>query len=131
MGVHLKPKSTSPINLKEDIIVELALLHQYGIITTLPFRNYHSVMHNLRAKKPNGELQLLIDLRKISKFILDDNINKKDPFSTLTDAAQLMLVTGKNLFCKLDCSQAYQGLQMADQISLEMLAFNFTSRTFA
>ena len=27
----------TPVNLKEDILVELALLHKYGIITTLPF----------------------------------------------------------------------------------------------
>ena len=26
-----------PINLKEDLTVELALMHRYGIITTLPF----------------------------------------------------------------------------------------------
>ena len=26
----------APINLKDDILVELALLHKYGIITTLP-----------------------------------------------------------------------------------------------
>ena len=31
-----------PINLKEDIHVELALLHRYGIKTTLPFSNYAS-----------------------------------------------------------------------------------------
>ena len=37
----------------------------------------------------------------------------------------------KKLFCKLDCSQAYHCLQMADQRSIEMLAFNFASRTFA
>ena len=37
----------------------------------------------------------------------------------------------KSLFCKLDCSQAYHCLQMADQRSVEMLAFNFASRTFA
>ena len=29
----------TPINLKDDITVELALLHKYGIITTLPFSN--------------------------------------------------------------------------------------------
>ena len=28
---------SAPINLKDDILVELALLHKYGIITTLPF----------------------------------------------------------------------------------------------
>ena len=37
----------------------------------------------------------------------------------------------KSLFCKLDCSQAYHCLQMADQRSVEMLAFNFASKTFA
>ena len=26
-----------PINLKEDLTVELALMHRYGILTTLPF----------------------------------------------------------------------------------------------
>ena len=36
-----------------------------------------------------------------------------------------------SLFCKLDCSQAYHCLQMADQRSVEMLVFNFASRTFA
>ena len=40
-------------------------------------------------------------------------------------------MAGKKLFCKLDCSQAYHCLPMADQRSVEMLAFNFASRTFA
>ena len=49
--VNLIPKDESPaysqslpkpINLKEDILVELALLHRYGIITTLPFFKYAS-----------------------------------------------------------------------------------------
>ena len=35
------------------------------------------------------------------------------------------------MFCKLDCSQAHHCLQMADQRSVELLAFNFASRTFA
>ena len=32
----------APINLKDDILVELALLHKYDIITTLPFTKYAS-----------------------------------------------------------------------------------------
>ena len=49
--VKLTPKDDSPaysqslptpINLKEDIFVELALLHRYGIITALPFSKYAS-----------------------------------------------------------------------------------------
>ena len=40
-------------------------------------------------------------------------------------------LAGKSLFCKLDSSQTFNCLQMADQRSVEMLAFNFASRTFA
>ena len=47
----------------------------------------------------------------------------------MSDAAQHL--TGKSLFCKLDCSQAYHCLQMADQRSVEILAFSFATRTFA
>ena len=134
--VKLTPKDDSPaysqslptpINLKEDIFVELALLHRYGIITTLPFSEYASPI--FAQKKPNGKLRLLVDLRKINNLISDDYINNNHPVSTLTDAAQHM--AGEKLFCKLDCSQAYHCLQMADQRSIEMLAFNFASRTFA
>ena len=134
--VKLTPKDDSPaysqslptpVNLKEDILVELALLHKYGIITTLPFSKYASPI--FAQKKPNGKLRLLVDLRKFNNLISDDYINNNHPVSTLTDAAQHM--AGKKLFCKLDCSQAYHCLPMADQRSVEMLAFNFASRTFA
>ena len=40
-------------------------------------------------------------------------------------------MAGKKLLCKLNCSQAYHCLQIADQRSVELLAFNFASRTFA
>ena len=74
-------------------------------------------------------MRLLVDLRKINNLISDDYVNNNHPVSTLTDAAQHM--AGKKRFCKLDCSQAYHCLPMADQKSIEMLAFNFASRTFA
>ena len=116
-----------PINLKEDLTVELALMHYFGIITTLPFSKYASPI--FAQRKPNGRLRLLVDLRKINNLISDDYINNNHPVSTLTDAAQHL--AGKKLFCKLDCSQAYHVLQMADQTSVQLLAFNFASRTFA
>ena len=116
-----------PIHLKEDIIVELALMHKYGVITVLPFSKYASPM--FAQRKPNGKLRLLVDLRKINSLIADDYTNNSHPVSTLSDAAQHL--AGKSLFCKLGCSQAYHCLQMADQRSVEMLAFNFASRTFA
>ena len=134
--VKMTPKDNSPaysqsipatINLKEDILVELAMLLKYGIITTLPFSKYASP--RIAQKKPNGKLRLLVDSRKINNLISVDYINNNHPVSTLVDAAQHM--AGKKLICKLDCSQAYQCLQMADQRSIEMLAFNFASRTFA
>ena len=116
-----------PIHLKEDLIVELALMHKYGIITVLPFSKYASPI--ISQRKPNGKLRLLVDLRKIKSPIADDYTNNNHPVSTLSDAAQHL--AGKSLFCKLDCSQAYHCLQMADQRSVEMLAFNFASRTSA
>ena len=117
----------TPINLKDDITVELALLHRYGIITTLPFSKYASPI--FAQRKPNGRLRLLVDLRKINNLITQDYVNNNHPVSTLSDAVQHM--AGKKLFCKLDCSQAYNCLQMADYQSIQMLAFNFASRTFA
>ena len=107
--------------------MEVVLLHKYGIITTLPFSKYASP--RFAQRKANGKLLLLVDLCKINTIIADDFINNNHPVGPLTDAAQLM--AGKNLFCKLDCSQAYHCLQMPDQQSMELLAFNFASGTFA
>ena len=116
-----------PIHLKEDLIVELALMHKYGIITVLPISKYASPI--FAQRKPNGKLRLLVDLRKINTPIADDYTNKNHPVSTLSDAAQHL--AGKSLFCKLECSQTYHCLQMADQRSVKVRAFNFASRTFA
>ena len=74
-----------PIHLKEDLIVELALMHKYGIITVLPFSKFASPIFSQR--KPNGKLHLLVDLRKINTLIADDYTNNNHPVSTLSDAA--------------------------------------------
>ena len=76
----------TPINLKDDITVEFALLHKYGIITTLPFSKYASPI--FAQRKPNGRLRLLVDLRKINNLITEDYVNNNNPVSTLSDAAQ-------------------------------------------
>ena len=116
-----------PIHLKEDLIVELALVHKYGIITVLPFSKYASPI--FAQRKPNGKLRLLADLRKINTLIAADYTSNFHPVSTSSDAAQHL--AGKSPFCKLHCSQAYHSLQMADQRSVEMLAFSFASGTLA
>ena len=40
-------------------------------------------------------------------------------------------LAGKKIFAKMDCSQAYFSMQMADEKSVQLLAFNFGGRTFA
>ena len=116
-----------PIHLKQDLIVELALMHKYGIITVQPFSKYASPI--FAQRKHNGKLRLPVDLQKINSLIADDYTNNNHPVSTLSDAAQHL--AGKSLFCKLDCTQAYHCLQMADQRSVEMLAFNFAYKRLA
>ena len=114
----------APIKLKDGILGELALLHKYGIITTLLSGKYASPV--FAQKKLNGKLRRLVELRRIEAV---DYIINNHPVSTLTDAVQH--VEGKNFFCKPDCSQAYHCLQMAEQQSIELLAFNFASGTSA
>ena len=74
-----------PIHMKEDLFVELALMHKYGIITVLPFSEYASPI--FAQRKPNGKLRLLVDLRKINTLIADDFTYNNHPVSTLLDAA--------------------------------------------
>ena len=115
------------IHQKGDLIVDITLMHKYGIITVLTFSK--NVSPIFAQRKPNGKIRLFVDLRKINTLIADDYTNKNHPVSTLSDAAQHL--AGTSLFCKLDCSEAYHCLQMADQRLVEMLEFKFASRTFA
>ena len=114
------------INLKDDILVELALLHKYGIITTLSFSKYARPI--LAQRKPNGKKPLMFDRQK-NTLLADDYINNNHPVSTLTDAAQHM--AGNNFFCENDCSHAYHCLETADEYPIKLLAFNFASTTLA
>ena len=47
----------------------------------------------------------------------------------MTDAVHHF--AGKTLFTKLDCSQAYHSVKMADFSSVPLLSFNLDSRTYA
>ena len=114
------------IHLKEDLIFELALMHNFGIITVLPFSKYASPI--FAQRQPNGGLRLLVDLMKLNSLIADDYNKKIHLVSSLSDAAQHL--AGKSLFFKLYRSQAYHCLPIADLRSVELLAFNVTFRTF-
>ena len=117
----------TPIHLRDELMVELALMQHYGIITPLPYSKYCSPI--FAQRKPSGKLRLLIDLRRINHLIRHDYHQNNFPISTMVDAKHHL--AGKKFFTKLDCSQAYFALQMADPLSVELLAFNFNSRTFA
>ena len=43
----------TPVDLKDSILVELALIHNYGIITTLPFSKYASPILNRTNQTAN------------------------------------------------------------------------------
>ena len=117
----------TPIHLREELQVELALLQYFGIITSLNHSKYSSPI--FAHCKPNGELRILVDLRRINHLLLHEYHNNNFPISTMTDTTAHF--AGKSIFCKIDCSQAYHCVQMADPLSVQLLAFNFASRTMA
>ena len=82
----------SPTNLKDEMLVELALQQQYRITTILPISKYTSP--NFAQRQPNRKLGILVDLRRTNHLI-------KPAY-----AAQHKHMAGKKYFCKLDCSQA-------------------------
>ena len=53
-----------PIHLKEDLIVEFALMHIYRIITVLPFSKNTSPV--FAQRKPNGKLLFLMISGKLT-----------------------------------------------------------------
>ena len=75
----------TPVDLKDDLNVELALMHKYGIFTVLPFSQY--ARPKFAQRRPNGEVRLFVDLRKFNTLIADDYTNKNHPVSA-TDFPQ-------------------------------------------
>ena len=117
----------TPFHLRNELQIELALMHYYGLITTLSQSRYSSPL--FAQRKNSGRLRLLIDLRKVNHLLKNDYVNTNFPISNMSDAINYF--AGKKLFTKLDCSQAYHCVQMADDVSVQLPAFNFASRTYA
>ena len=90
-------------NLKEDQFVVLAPMHNYGIITVLTSSKYANPI--IAQRNSNGKLRLLVNLRKVSSLFGDDYSKNNHPASPLSDAARDL--ASNSLFCKLDCSRAY------------------------
>ena len=87
----------TPTNLKDDLLVELALMHEYGIITILPLSKYFSPLP--AQSKPNSKLRILVDLRRMNHLIKNDYGEHNHPVTTISDAAQYM--AGKQIFASL------------------------------
>ena len=86
----------TPTNLKDDLLVEIALMQEY-IITPLPYSKYSSPI--FAQRKPNGKLRFLVDLRRINHLIKNDYGEHNHPVTTISDAAQYM--AGKKTFVNL------------------------------
>ena len=117
----------APIHLRDEILIEVALLQKFNIITTLSHSNYNSpiIVHH----KWSGKLKILIDLRRVNHLLRHDCVYSNFPFSNMTDATNQF--AGKKLFCKLNCSQAYHCVQVEDDLPVLLVAFSFASQTFA
>ena len=92
----------APIHLRDEILIELALLPYFNIITTLSHSKYSSPIFVHRIS--SGKLRILIDSGRVNHLLRHDYFNSNFPISTMTDATNHF--AGKKLFCKLDCSQA-------------------------
>ena len=90
-----------------QLLVELALLQDFNIITTV----LDSKCSNptFVHRKASGKMRILIDLRRVNHVLRHDYVNSNFPISNMTNATSHF--AGKNLFCKLDCSQAYHCVQ--------------------
>ena len=95
---HQRPLYTqgppTPIQLRNELTVELALMHYFGLITTLSHSKYSSPL--FAHRKPSGKLRMLIDHRRINHSIKIDYINSNFPISNMIDASNHF--AGKSLF---------------------------------
>ena len=79
-------KLPMPIYLKEDLILERALMHKHRIIIVLPFPKYASYIFT--KEETSGEQRPTVDLRKINTLFADDHTETNDLVSVFADAAE-------------------------------------------
>ena len=106
--------------------MELALLQSRGVVRTLKYSRCSSPIFAVR--KTSRNLRILVDLMQLDHLIRHDYDYHNFPIATLADVNAHL--AGKKYFAKLDFSQAYHVLQMAEELSVHLLALTFRSRTF-
>ena len=77
MPVFIQP-AAMPIHFCDELYVELALMHYYNVITTLPYSKYGSAI--FAQRKSSDKLRLLADLRRINHLLRHDYKNFNFPF---------------------------------------------------
>ena len=123
----LKVTHPTAIHLRDNFLVELALMQYDNIITTLSISRYPCPI--FAQRKLNGRLRLLLDLRRVNHLLRQDFRDSNVPISNMSDATNHF--ARKSFLNEFDCSQAYHGVQMADVQSFQLLAFNYPFRTYA
>ena len=74
----------TPIHLRDEILVELALMQYYGIVAFLPNSKYSSPI--FAQRKPSGKLRILVDLRRVNHLLRNDYSDNDFPISNMTGA---------------------------------------------
>ena len=70
----------TPIHLRDEILVEFALMQYYGIVTLLPNSNNSSPI--FAQRKSSGRLRNLIDRRRVNHLLRNDYSNKSFRYQT-------------------------------------------------
>ena len=98
----------TPIHLRDEFLVELALLQYWAVFISLQYSKYFLPIFVVR--KPSGELRLLVDLSFVLYLIRHDYDKHNFPIATLAH------VNTHSAGKKLDCSQDYHVSQLADPL---------------
>ena len=83
-----KKSPPTPVHIKEDLKVELALLQYYGILRTLPYSKYSSSI--FAQRKPNHKMRILVDLRRINHILRHDYVVNNFPIPSMDETNQHM-----------------------------------------
>ena len=118
----------TPSNLKDDLLVELFFMQEYGIISILSYSKSSSLIFAQRT--PNRKLRILVELRRINHLLKNNSSYHNHLVTTIAETVQHM--AAKKYFCEVDCScsQTYYCLQMAHEQSIQRLVLNFAFMDF-
>ena len=92
LPVYVQSPAT-PIHLRDEILVELALMQYYDTVTLLPKSKYSRPI--LAQRKSSGKLRILIDLRRVIHLLRNDYSNNNFPTSNMTDATPFITLQEK------------------------------------